>query len=98
MINTQSIVSNCPQRPIAASICSDLVLNGYSDWYLPSTEEVVSMYFSLRLQGLGSFSNIQYWTSSQISSNSASAISFYNCTTYRPDKNQSIMVRAIRSF
>ncbi|MFM7586723.1 MAG: hypothetical protein ACKO6M_06875, partial [Bacteroidota bacterium] len=30
-INTAYIMAGCSQRPIAASVCSDLVLNGYSD-------------------------------------------------------------------
>jgi hypothetical protein len=40
-INTQLILKHCDQRPIAASVCSELVLNGYSDWYLPSIGELI---------------------------------------------------------
>jgi hypothetical protein len=39
-INTQLILKHCDQRPIAASVCAELVLNGYSDWYLPSIGEL----------------------------------------------------------
>jgi hypothetical protein len=55
----------CSQRPIAASVCSDLVLNGYSDWYLPSIDELQIMYSRLHLQGLGGFGGDWYWSSSQ---------------------------------
>jgi len=42
-INTQLILKHCDQRPIAASVCSELVLNGYSDWYLPSIGELLKV-------------------------------------------------------
>jgi hypothetical protein len=63
--NTASIMAGCSQRPIAASVCADLVLNGYSDWYLPSIGELQLMHSRLHLQGLGGFNNGWYWSSSQ---------------------------------
>lgn len=42
--NTQHIVQNCSDSPIAAAICDDLVANGYDDWFLPSRDELIAMY------------------------------------------------------
>lgn len=68
--NTNLILSNCIQRPIAASVCADLTLNGYDDWYLPSSEELLLAYLNLRPLGLGNFQGPS-WTSTQVSPNLA---------------------------
>ena len=63
--NTAIIVANCLERPIAASVCSDLVLNGYSDWFLPSIGELSLMLSRLHSQGIGGFGQGWYWSSTQ---------------------------------
>jgi hypothetical protein len=74
--NTTYIMAGCSERPIAASVCADLVLNGYSDWYLPSRDELMMMLDRLHRQGIGGFSHEWYWSSSQINHNGAWAINF----------------------
>ncbi len=39
--NTNAIIANCTERPIAASVCYDLTLNGYTDWYLPAFNQLL---------------------------------------------------------
>jgi hypothetical protein len=99
--NTANIVAVCAQRPIAASVCADLVLNGYSDWYLPSIGEVQLMYSRLHLQGLGGFGNSAHWSSSQYDPNDAWYMYFiYGYVGNGGYKNYYVnsQVRAVRAF
>jgi hypothetical protein len=97
--NTNLILSGCSDRPIAASVCEDLVLNGYSDWYLPSNQELLLMYQNLRIYNLGNFSNEWYRSSSQFNSIDDWGVHFnFGYVTNLGKANGSYLVRAIRSF
>ena len=96
--NTNLILAGCSSRPIAASVCDDLVLNGYSDWYLPSLGELQLMYSNLRVQGIGGFSNTWYWSSSQGSPNFAWGMNFENGNVINDNKYHNFLVRAVRAF
>lgn len=63
--NTNAIVNGCPQG-CAARYCYDLVKNGYSDWYLPSKDEL-NEYMSHPevFPGMQPY----YWSSSEFNSN-----------------------------
>jgi hypothetical protein len=63
--NTINILTVCNQQHIAARLCGDLVLGGYSDWYLPSKDELNKLYIN-RI-AIGGFQNLWYWSSSQSS-------------------------------
>lgn len=98
--NTASIVDkdSCATAGIAARICNDLVLNGYSDWFLPSKDELDLLYTNLKAAGLGGFFNASYWSSSAISSTNAWSQHFSNGTQASDTKSSSFRVRAIRRF
>ena len=68
--NTQLIVAALGQGDYAAKICDDLVLNGYSDWYLPSALELDALMKNKVRPGL----NAQFWSSTEISSTLAQYI------------------------
>jgi hypothetical protein len=103
--NTNLILSGCGQRPIAASVCADLVLNGYDDWFLPSRDELGLMRANLYTQGIGNFARFctnHYWSSSQFQASSAWYVVFNN-PSYSGDASKNrptdpFCVRAIRAF
>jgi hypothetical protein len=63
--NTIDIVAGCNTPNIAAIVCANLILNGYSDWYLPSKNELLLMYSNLMVNSIGGFSGSFYWSSSE---------------------------------
>jgi hypothetical protein len=95
--NTIGIMNGCSTAGIAARICGDLVLNGYSDWYLPSKDELNKLY--INRVAIGGFGNGSYWSSSEPNSyENAWYQYFQDGNQYYGPKNNLIPVRAIRSF
>ena len=58
--NTIDIENGCTSSGTAADICSNLILGGFSDWFLPSIEELETMYLNI-----GSGSNIGNFVSTK---------------------------------
>lgn len=82
-----------------AKICNDLVLNGYSDWFMPGRDKLNKIYLNRYL--IGGFSNVgNYWSSSECRGINATGFGFdngdngYGCGT----KNDQNNIRAIRVF
>jgi hypothetical protein len=96
--NSTAIVTDCTSTGIAAKLCLDLVTGGYTDWYLPSSEELSLMYNNLKVQNLGGFSNSNYWSSTESSATNSLLQSFQNGTISAGLKNTTGRVRAIRTF
>ena len=106
--NTTDILSSCaaagcPTSGIAAKLCDDLVEGGYSDWYLPSSDELSKLY--LNKNTITGFSQNFYWSSSKhvypsdpdkyakyVNFNNGAGEVGYN------SKTSTYSVRAIRSF
>ena len=63
--NTADIVAACSDLYSAAYECDTLTLGGYSDWFLPSLDELQMMNTNLNIIGLGSFTTYYYWSSTQ---------------------------------
>lgn len=62
--NSQTIVDNCATPNIAARACMDLSLNGYSDWFLPSKNEMGTVFGKFGYHSLFGISGY-YWTSNE---------------------------------
>lgn len=102
-VNTQNILTGCSEQGIAARICNDLVLNGYSDWYLPSYDE----FQAIRLNGVaptgGYKTEESYWTSTNYTTSTSFAEIqwFYGGvgrTVYSRKDYTNNYVLAVRSF
>ena len=95
--NTVAIIADCETAGIAARLCADLVQGGYSDWYLPSKNELNALYTNK--DAIGGFDEFAfYWSSSQSSSTEAWYQEFFNGTQFTDPKDLEVKVRAIRSF
>jgi len=96
--NTNLMTGSCTQALSAATLCTDLVSGGKSDWYLPSKDEINLMYTNLHLQGFGQFGAYRYWSSSEFSSTNAYRHDFMDGASFAANKGIAYRVRAIRSF
>ena len=92
--NTQDLYNDpCLAYNDAADICWLLTLGGYSDWYLPSKDELNEMFLSGIIN-----SQQDYWSSSEASINYAWRINFGTGLIADTNKGSTYHVRAIRDF
>ena len=115
--NTQDIVNaSCSpstlSSSLAAEICGSLLLGGYSDWFLPSRDEINLVWQNLAdsdgngvntgqsdPNNIGGFVNSYYWSSTESDNNNAWIQSFINGSWGGGNsKASSHKVRAIRAF
>jgi|GEM_PF-1506662 hypothetical protein len=82
----------------AATFCKSLRLGGYSDWRLPSKDELYRMYMNLHTAGLGGFVKDYYWSSTEGASSNAWVAVLANGFSYVFSKRSAWRVRAVRSF
>jgi hypothetical protein len=100
--NTLEIVAGCSETPIAASEALAYESEGYSDWYLPSRDELwemhlsIGQYFSTN-NNIGGFENQSYWSSSETAYNAACLI-WFSEGIGSGLKDLTFRVRVIRSF
>ena len=74
--NTVSIVTTLGTNngnPYAAKVCDTLTLNGYTDWYLPSMNELNALYLNKDSLNMASW----YWTSTAMGALKAHIQNFF---------------------
>ena len=99
--NTIDIIAGCPTAGTAARLCYDLVEGGYSDWFLPSKDELYKLYINRNIIG-GFTSPVRggdgYWSSSQYANAFAWLFGFPLGPWNWVSKGDNHYVRAIRYF
>ena len=97
--NTIDIENGCTTSGTAADICSNLILGGFSDWFLPSIEELELMYLNIgSASNIGNFVSTKYWSSSEKDDNYAWNWEFSSGYQDYNSKTSNKYVRAIRAF
>lgn len=100
--NTAAIIGQAGQTTSAAKNCTDLVLNGMSDWFLPSLQELNLIYMNLYAYQMGGFSSDTYWSSTENNSTTTCGLNFSTGVASHKTKgsNSSAIgrVRAVRKF
>jgi hypothetical protein len=100
--NTNTIINalGVNAEGTAAKLCADLDINGYSDWFLPSIDELVLMNQNLHPLNGGFVDMSSYWSSSAYSYNDPSSahVQVFGGSSTLGSKDTGNHVRAARSF
>jgi hypothetical protein len=110
-MNTYYIYNRCNDEGIAAHLCYELRLQigagaAHYDWWLPSKDELNQMYLNIghgsSLGNVGGFIDYYYWSSTEISHNSAWIQDFssgkFGGEQDVDSKDETYHVRAVRAF
>ena len=82
----------------AARMCDIHEAGGYSDWFLPSKDELNMMYMNLKNNNRGGFSGDSYWSSSAADASNAWFQYFYNGDQNYYNRYAGNRVRPVRAF
>ena len=106
-LNTNAIVNACNEEETAAYACINYVHKGFSDWFLPSLEELELIAENLGYDDeffeLIQFDNANYLSSTQLKNKkhkinyawSVNLIEGYTISSYKSNKQK---IRAVRAF
>jgi hypothetical protein len=80
----------------ANALCNNLVSGGFSDWRLPTKDDLNKIYFNKSV--VGGFAAGYYWSSTEIGADYAWYQVFTDGGQYWTIKSYSSRVRAVRFF
>ena len=98
MANTTAIIASQggATTSYAAGLARAYTGGGYSDWYLPSMDELNELYDNQ--YAIGGFESAFYWSSSEVDAYTAWDQGFSTGNQYDSGKNDADGVRAVRTF
>lgn len=82
----------------AQDACNNLVLGGYSDWFLPNKTQLNWLYQAKVAGIVGGFEDLYYWSSTEGNYDNAWIQYFDNGTQFSGNKSYKDNVRAVRAF
>jgi hypothetical protein len=96
--NTTKIIASqgATATDYAAGLARAYNGGGYTDWFLPSRDELNKLY--LNHDEIGGFGMIDFWSSTSGNAYVAWAQYFYDGSQYQSNKNSIVRVRAVRAF
>ena len=95
--NTASIIANaCVDANNPAKLCADYRGGGYSDWFMPSRDEL-NLFFTSRV-AIGNLATYIYWSSSETASNGAWRQNFTTGSMQTFGKTSGSHIRPARYF
>jgi len=96
--NTEAIIAAQGSGSYAATLCRDLTTGGFSDWFLPSKDELNLLHTVRATNGQGGFAKADYWSSSQLNDSFAWGQLFGDGGQFYYNKEGEAFVRAVRAF
>jgi hypothetical protein len=101
--NTLAIINSCATANIAARLTSNLNYAGFSDWFMPSLDEMTAIYNNLyrNTPSLGGFTGLDYGSSTQ-HTNGAGYQAYWwfgtGAVNGFTNKNLAVAYRPVRAF
>jgi hypothetical protein len=98
LANTNAIIANqgATSTSYAAGLARSYTGGGYTDWYLPSKDELNKLF--LNKTDIGGFGGYYYWSSTEDDGNNAWDQDLNDGSQYSDNKFNQLSVRAIRAF
>jgi len=102
--NTRLINAGCATSGIASRLAADSSAEGFTDWFIPSIDELTLIYNNLKVNSLSNLQSLNYWSSTQGANSAYGKYWWFGSSpaSGQTDKNNSaasnMYVRPIRAF